>query len=73
MTSPVVIPKNGREEIRITREDFNNHDLVQIRVWYDDGSGTYKPGKQGVAFRADLLPEVLAALGGLLATEETAT
>ena len=48
--------------IRITREDFKGHDVVSFRVFYDAGDGEMRPGKQGVAFRAALLPDFLKAL-----------
>ncbi|WP_037914849.1 transcriptional coactivator p15/PC4 family protein [Sulfitobacter sp. 20_GPM-1509m] len=56
------IVKNGREIIRVTRDDFKGHDMVNVRVFFDAGDGEMKPGKQGVAFRAALLPDVLNAL-----------
>ncbi|WP_134724819.1 transcriptional coactivator p15/PC4 family protein [Paracoccus luteus] len=59
------IRKNAREEIRITLDDFKGLQLVNLRVWFDTGNGEYRPGKQGLAFRLDLLPEVLKALGAL--------
>ena len=59
------IRKNAREEIRITLDDFKGHQLVNLRVWFDAGNGEFRPGKQGLAFRLDLLPEVLKALGAL--------
>ncbi|MBM2295114.1 transcriptional coactivator p15/PC4 family protein [Sulfitobacter pseudonitzschiae] len=60
------IVKNSREIIRITRDDFKGHDMVNVRVFFDAGGGEMKPGKQGVAFRAALLPDVLNALGQFL-------
>lgn len=62
MSDVCEIPKNKREVIRIERQVFNGHDLVNIRVFYDTGEGQVKPGKQGVAFRATLANDVLAAL-----------
>lgn len=59
------IRKNAREEIRITLDDFRGYQLVNLRVWFDAGDGEYRPGKQGLAFRADLLSEVLEALRAL--------
>ncbi len=56
------IPKNKREEIRISRETFKGTDLVNVRVFFDAGEGEMRPGKQGVAFRTSLLPDVLDAL-----------
>ncbi len=56
------IIKNSREIIRVTRGEFKGHDMVNVRVFFDAGEGEMKPGKQGVAFRAALLPDVLNAL-----------
>ncbi|KEJ94159.1 Transcriptional Coactivator p15 (PC4) [Pseudosulfitobacter pseudonitzschiae] len=56
------IVKNSREIIRVTRDDFKGHDMVNVRVFFDAGGGEMKPGKQGVAFRAALLPDMLNAL-----------
>ncbi|UWR30166.1 transcriptional coactivator p15/PC4 family protein [Sulfitobacter sp. W002] len=56
------IIKNSREVIRVTRGEFKGHDMVNVRVFFDAGEGEMKPGKQGVAFRAALLPDVLDAL-----------
>lgn len=57
------IRKNNREEIRVTRGDFKGHDVVGIRVWFlDRDSGEMRPGKEGFAFRAALLDEIIGAL-----------
>ena len=56
------IRKNSREEIRIARETFKGHDLISIRVWFEADDGSMRPGKAGVAIRAALLPEIIAAL-----------
>ena len=58
----IAIQKNSREELRIERQEYHGHDLINLRVWYDDGSGEYRPGKQGLAIKVDLLPDVLDAL-----------
>lgn len=57
------IRKNGAEEIRFTVESFKGHEIVNARVWYRDDAGEYRPGRQGMAFRLELLGEVLDALG----------
>lgn len=57
------IPKNSREEIRITAEHFKGRDIINFRVWYRDAEGEMRPGKQGLAFRAELLPALVKALG----------
>ncbi|WP_234853622.1 transcriptional coactivator p15/PC4 family protein [Paracoccus everestensis] len=56
------IQKNAREEIRLTAETFKGHVIINIRVWYQDDAGEMRPGKQGLAFRVDLLPTVLETL-----------
>lgn len=56
------IQKNNREEIRITAEHFKGRDIINFRVWYRDDAGEMRPGKQGLAFRTELLPDLMAAL-----------
>ena len=57
------IRKNSTEEIRFTVETFKGVEIVNARVWYRAEGGEYRPGKQGLAFRLELLGEVLDALG----------
>lgn len=57
----VIIRKNVREQIRITREEFKGHDILNIRVFYRNEE-QWRPGKQGLAIRMELLPELLNAL-----------
>lgn len=57
------IPKNAREEIRVSVDDFQGHRLCNVRVWYRDGE-ELRPGKQGIALRLDLLPQLVTALQG---------
>ena len=62
MTDIATIRKNGREEIRVSLDHFKGHDLVNLRVFYRDAEGEMRPGKQGLAFRVELLRDVLDAL-----------
>ncbi len=59
------IPKNAREEIRVSLSEFNGHDLANLRVWFDAGDGDMRPGNKGLAFKINKLPEVIQALGKL--------
>ncbi|WP_209599717.1 transcriptional coactivator p15/PC4 family protein [Ruegeria sp. HKCCSA071] len=61
----ITIPKNTKEEIRLTREDFMGCDVVSVRVWYLAKDGEKYPTKKGVAFKASLLPDIQAALAKL--------
>lgn len=68
----ISITKNAREEYRIERQDFRGHDLLNIRVFYYDGSGEMRPGKQGIAIRMDLVPELMDAIDCVTSAQEAA-
>lgn len=68
----IAVRKNLREEIRITQENFRGHDLLNIRVFYRNDDGKWRPGKQGVAIRMELVPEFLGALHQVVETAEVA-
>lgn len=79
MTHIATIRKNAREDLRVTLDDFRGHHLLNLRVWFYADDNEQRPGKQGVAIRLDLLPNLRAALFeaeeqarklGLLDTEE---
>ena len=56
------IPKNSREEIRISLDEFKGHQLVNLRVFFKADDGEMRPSKKGLAFKASLLPDMLDAL-----------
>ena len=68
----IAIRKNLREEIRITQKEFRGHDLLNSRVFYRNDDGKWRPGKQGVAIRMELVPEFLGALHQVVDTAEAA-
>jgi transcriptional coactivator p15 (PC4) len=45
--------KNSREEVRISIDDFRGRKIINIRVYYRSESGTWSPGKQGLALSVD--------------------
>ncbi len=59
------IPKNGREEIRVALDEFEakdtTYDMISVRVFYEDGD-EYRPGRNGLNVRVDLLPAIVTAL-----------
>lgn len=61
MTTFAQIPKNSREQYRVTSEEFMGKPLVHLRIWYDAG-GEFKPTPKGIAIHPDVLPEIIAAL-----------
>jgi hypothetical protein len=63
MSAPIAtFRKNSREEVRVSLDDFKGHQLVNVRVWFEAEDGEMRPGKQGLAIRRELLPELAAAL-----------
>lgn len=55
------IRKNANEEFRITVGTYMGYKMVRLWVWYRDGDG-FRPGKSGVAFRAEQLDDIIEAL-----------
>jgi len=53
------IQKNTLEKIRIQRTNFNGHELIDIRVYYESNTGEWKPTKKGIAFSLSLANEVI--------------
>ncbi|MBY5987100.1 transcriptional coactivator p15/PC4 family protein [Roseovarius atlanticus] len=62
MTHIATIRKNAREDLRVTLDEFRGHHLLNLRVWFYADDNEQRPGKQGVAIRPDLLPELRKAL-----------
>ena len=59
------IRKSQREEIRIALSEFTKdgttYDMVSARVFYDDGA-EYRPGRNGLNVRVNLLPALIEGL-----------
>ena len=45
--------KKKKEEVRVSIETFNGRKFINIRVFYKDDDGEWKPGKQGLAVSVD--------------------
>jgi hypothetical protein len=56
------IQKNTLEKIRIQRTNFNGHELIDIRVYYESNTGEWKPTKKGIAFSLSLANEVIKGI-----------
>ena len=50
--------KNATEEVRISVNTYKGKKYIDIRVYYQDDSGDYKPSKKGVALSPELLEEL---------------
>ena len=57
-----IIPKNKREDIRISLSKFEELDLLNIRVFVDYSDGSRGPSKKGISIRIAQLPAIIEAL-----------
>ncbi len=57
--------KNALEEIRVSVSTYKGKKYVDLRVYYQDDNGEYKPSKKGIAISPELLPELENAIGKL--------
>ena len=56
------IRKNKSEVIRIQLNEYKEHKLIDLRVWYEDEEGEYKPTKKGISFNRHLSINVANAI-----------
>jgi Transcriptional Coactivator p15 (PC4) len=54
--------KNKKEEVRLSVETFHGRKLINIRVFYKDNDGSWKPGKQGLAISVDRYKDLAASI-----------
>ena len=65
MTERVVIKKNSRESIVISKTEFKGNDLVDMRVFFTNKDGDLSPTKKGLSIRLEKLDELVATLSAL--------
>jgi hypothetical protein len=53
--------KNGKERVRVSLTEFGGHRLIDLRAYYQDATGEWRPGK-GLTLRRELLPRLQKAL-----------
>jgi hypothetical protein len=51
------IEKNSTEVIRFYKSQFKGKDLMNIRVFYQDDDGEYKPTKKGISISPEIFEE----------------
>lgn len=54
--------KNQRECVRAIVKNWNGRELFDLRVYYKDPSGEWKPGTKGLCLQAAALPQLKAAV-----------
>lgn len=63
-------PRNAREIIRISLAKFEGAPVVDLRVWFKDGGGRFRPAKQGLTLSTRQLPRLTHAMKRALASAE---
>lgn len=56
------IPKNNREDIKVTLSNFKGHDLVGARIWFKSKEGEDRPTSKGITVNVRVLPELIGLL-----------
>jgi hypothetical protein len=41
-------PRNEREVVRVSLETFNGRNMIDVRTWWPDSEGSWKPARGGL-------------------------
>lgn len=58
----VKIHKSDDIIICISKQEYQNRKFIDVRQYYKDSDGEFKPTRKGVTFPPDLLQDVITAL-----------
>ena len=58
----LIIPKNKNEEIHISLDEFNGHNLASIRIYYYAKGSEWHPTKKGLSVNVDKLDDEILGL-----------
>lgn len=59
-------PKSEDEEVRIGLQKYKGRYYIDLRVWFQDETGTFKPSKKGISVSVERFPELRKGLEKLL-------
>lgn len=57
--------KNATEVVRISLTEYRGHKLIDMRVYYSDDEGQYRPTKKGVSLSVNLYTDFKRAMHAL--------
>jgi Transcriptional Coactivator p15 (PC4) len=66
---PIIIAewqRNSREIVRVALDRFNNRETIDIRSWWQDGEGNWRPGRGGLTLSVKHLPALADGLADAL-------
>lgn len=67
---PVIIaewPRNKREVIRVSLDEYQGRKTIDCRCWWHDDHGELKPGRSGLTLALKHLPKLAQSLANALA------
>ncbi len=62
---PIVVaewPRNSREMVRVTLNEYRGHPTLDCRCWFSDEDGGFLPGRCGITLAIRHLPRLVQAL-----------
>jgi hypothetical protein len=54
--------KNKKEEVRVSVGSFHGRQIINMRVFFKDDDGSWKPGKQGLALSVERYKDIAGAI-----------
>jgi hypothetical protein len=66
---PIVVAewqRNSREIVRVALDRFNNRETIDIRSWWQDSEGNWRPGRGGLTLAVKHLPALAEGLADAL-------
>lgn len=58
----VEIQKNSLEKVVVSKSNYKGYELFDIRIYYQDKSGEWRPTKKGVTLKIELIDNFIDAL-----------
>ncbi|MCU0660707.1 MAG: transcriptional coactivator p15/PC4 family protein [Myxococcota bacterium] len=57
--------RNPTEEVRAGIKEFKGRRYIDLRIYYMDDQGEWKPTRKGISLSTDFMPELKEAVGKL--------
>jgi len=54
--------KNATEVVRVSLTEYRGRKLVDVRIYYSDAEGQYRPTKKGVSLSLEVYPDFKRAM-----------
>jgi hypothetical protein len=57
--------KNATEVVRVSITEYRKRQFIDVRIYYSDDEGQYRPTKKGVSLSPEVYPDFKRALAAL--------